>query len=380
MLIHFDNFQLYGGVAGNVTSYWSSFGGSLVDDPDEEATGKVARLAPNSTQVLKKYLNSNEKSQGVGIGARIMLTGLPTASDSNGIAASFNKSPQILTWSGIGGFPDPGYDEIMRVYVLSTGHLWVSQANTGDMDNPSFFIGMTDKPVIFPGTWQHIEAYYYSTFNGTSTFELRIEGETVISADGFSSIQFSQNTSNDPSIVGAGFRSRADITGSGTGVLVKDVAVWNKEGTENNDFLGPLAIFNMLPDAVLADGEWSAVGAADIAAALNGVPFSQSDYALALAEEGTVPFEVSLQDVSMPTWSVLGVTGFCVAEKIDLGYASCKFTVVSGMSEEDTDELYPPDSLNPGVFYRDMSIDPATGSIWTLSGLNAARFKMTRLT
>lgn len=366
MLIHFDNFQLYGGVDANVRSYWSSFGGNLVDDPDEEATGKVARL--NNDGFLKKYLAFNEKSQGVGLGAQIQLSGLPT---NDGML------PAILQFSGVGG-ASVGYDEIMYVYVLTTGHILVTQAR--DYTATAFWLGITDEPVVLPGCWQHFEAYYYSTFNGTSTFELRLEGETIIYADGFSSIHFEENTSFDPSIIGVSYRTKDDITGAGGHVYVKNSAIWNKEGTENNDFLGPLVVQNMLPDAVLAVGEWSAVGAADIAAALNGVPFSEADYALALAEEGTVPFEVSLQDTSIPTWSVLGVVGFCVAEKIDLGYASCKFTVVSGMSEEDTDELYPPDSLNPGVFYRDMSIDPATGSIWTLSGLNAARFKMTRLT
>lgn len=373
MLIHFDNFNLYGGDAANVLSFYSEFTGVIADDPDTEATGKVAQLGPGQDDILKKYLNhSNGASHGVGINAQIMLSSLPTSA-----GGSFDMMPRIMQWSGIGGL-SVGYDEIMYVVVLTTGHIMVTQSRSL---NPSFTLGITDKPVVIPGVWQNFEAYYFSALGTDATFELRLEGETILYADNFGSVIFEDNTHLDPTIVGVSFSSRDNVIGAGPAVYVKNAAFWNMEGTENNTFLGPLIVQNMLPSTDVDDGSWVPVGGASLSDVLNDVPFSPSVYALAApaasVENGGLPFTVEISD-SPVGWDILGVLAFCAHRKNDRGYASSRITITSGASEGAGAELFP--TMDTATVFEDFSLDPATGSIWTLSALNAARFKMDRLT
>lgn len=370
MLIHFDNFNLYGNSASNALEFYSIFSGSIVPDPDEDAIGSAARLGPSSDAILKKYLNhSNGASHGIGINAQIMLSSLPTDS---------GMLPRIMQWSGIGGL-EVGYDEIMYVVVLTTGHVLVTQSRNME---PGFTLGISDRPVVTPGVWQNFEAFYHSDVGTAATFELRLEGETIIYADNFGTMFFADNTFHDPTIVGVSFSTRDNFIGAGPGVYVKNVAFWNEEGAENNTFLGPLIVHNMLPAADVTAGDWEPIGGETISDVLDNIPFTTDIYAMAdpeasVDEGGGAPFVVDLQDASA-AWNVLGVLAFCATRKIDFGYASLQIGVDSEEDEALGAEIFPTQTSR--VYFQDFSLDPATGLTWTVSALNAARFKLTRLT
>lgn len=361
-LILVDNFALYGGVEANATGPWTTFGGELRLDPDANyPTDWCVDL--DDDQFLKKLLPLGW--QGVGLAGRVRLSSLPTGPGSY---------PAILQFSGIGG-ESAGYDEIMYLYVYSTGHVLLSQGN--DHTDSLFWLGWSDQPVVKPEVWQHFEIYYYSTFNGTSTVEVKLEGETIIYADGFSSIQFPENTGNDPSIVGVSFRANDDVFGFGPHVYVKDVVIWHDEGDAPNSFVGPAFVDTLVPTSDVDAGLWTSVGAPSLFAALDNIPYSLAAYASAGAEDLADPCELSLSNITTD-WGIIGVAGVAVAQKVDSGYGAFKASVVSGVNVEDSAPFSPAEDV-PTMFVQDFSIDPATGSIWTAAALNSASLRLERI-
>lgn len=366
-IIIMDNMQLYGGSAAAARAFWSPFTGALVEDPDPEVDGDVATITPSSPD-MKHYFTPEEKSQGIGFSALVRMT-LPTDG---------GQLPRIMRFSGVGSAD--GLDEIMFLMVLTTGHLLLTQSPTAAF---GFTLGISARPVIMRNVWQHIEVYYYSTFNGTSTIEVRVEGEQVIYADGFSSIHFFDNTANDPSITAVSFHTRRNNIGAGPQIYMKDIVLWNKEGSRNNDFIGPLVIASRIITSGVELGGWYVQGKPTAPEVLTNTPSVPTEYVAAPAEfVHYPPLEVLSNTTTPPTSTVVAVTVAVTADKTDEGYGQYEVAVVSEEvstpSEPQFIHYAPYSPYDPSTSYTSVPEDPATGEVWTPAGLDAASITVTR--
>jgi hypothetical protein len=347
MLVHMDNFAIYGGVRADLLNgvYAEIFATQLVADPDGISPGFVAQLdagGASTTGGLRFVLPTNVTK--LGIALRVWFPALPDG--SNGV-------PAPMIWR------DGSNNAIACITVDTTGRIDFRIGDWNGTVNAS-----TPNPVISANGWYHLEGLLDIT---AETFELRVEGVAVITAGAF-------GLAGTISQILTGLRST--ITSAVRIYQIKDLVVYDGTGTYNHTFLGSVLVVNLSPTADVALN-WTPSTGANGYSILDNVPPDDAQY-ISAPNPPPAAYVCEMSNLPIDVTSVKGLMSFVRAAKTDGGDASLQVGVKSGASTVLGADR--PITIAQ-TYWRDVfETDPATAAPWLPSAVDAARLQLNRTT
>lgn len=214
--------------------------------------------------------------------------------------------------------------------------------------------------IIREGTWHYIELKV-TIHNTTGSFELRVDGETILS-----------DTNVDTQ---AGSNGNADVFGfNGNGASndykYDDWYICNSSGSVNNDFLGPLKVQTLFPDG---DGDVSS-WTPDSGNNYQRVDENPSDGDTSYVETATANNEdlytfENTSDID----SINGLQINAVARVTDVDPFTLKLISKTGTTTS-AGAGATVSATSYGNEFRVMEQDPDTAAAWTPAGVNGAQF------
>lgn len=343
---HADSFDIYGtdasfmldGVYAQVSP--GQFGG-LVDDPDGLSTQRVFFF---TSGVLRYALQT--PTDVIGVSERVWMPQLPSDPGAEAILCYFADINNV---------------DIAYLKVQTNGAVKFEV-----VDGSTY---STNVPVLTAEAWWHIECKIAVDTGGAGTFELRIEGQTVIDED---AIDFTAATiyqikqGSETSGIGASFRW-----------YLKDYVIWNDLGTDNTDFLGPVRVINLTPNADDDLGGWTPSTGTEGYPILDNNPPLNTEYMIGTPAAVDDPMAYDLTSLPDDITAIKGVLTFVRARKIDGGYGALQTSMIG------TGDVESPGADRPitagYVYWRDVhERDPGTDAPWTRVAVNASKIKIDR--
>lgn len=344
---YMDNFQFYGTSTTNMLDGlpWSVITGSLVTDPDVNATGVVFRLTASSSNsnTTDTRLSLPSVTNKIGCGFRYYMNTLPTGA---------TVRPSILALRDLSN--NKIYD-----FVIETN----GAVSLYDTKSTMTLVETTGNPVMAPKSWFHYEIYVDLD---AGTYEVRIEGTNVLSGTGLLNLE---------DVYSLGFSSRQNL-GSGTSALnyIKDFVVWDASGSSNNTFMGPVAVFLLKVDGDVSSGWARSSGSTDYELVDETTP-DDADY---ISADDTLPAAsiMTLENLSADIVSVRGLQTMARAKKADGGDAKLQVSLLSNGDED----LGADHAVTTAFkYWWDISeLDPDTGTAWNPVSVNSATIKVNR--
>lgn len=352
MLLHADNFSIYGGDPDFMLNgiYADNFAVNLDADPDGFSPGTVMRPQNVFTNEFTawRYVFPTGSSPKVGAAFRMWNYTLPNTNEMD---------CRIMQWR------DNANLVIAEFGVTSTGQVMI-WART----SPSVFTAHTSTfPAVTAQGWYHVEAAIQLTGGATLHYEVRIEGIVVLEGDAARDGAF------------AGIAQMAAYTKQINGpqmYAIKDLVFWDNTGTYNNNFLGSVQVVSLVPDADVAVN-WSLFGGTTGYEILDNAPPNAAQYIYALNSPAPAgPYSCSLTDLPVDVSSVKGLITYARAGKNDGGDGSLQVGLISvgntvlGANRPITVAQ---------TYWRDVfETDPATTALWLPGAVNLVTLQIDR--
>lgn len=337
MLTFADSFNTYGTNAGfMLNGLYANASGTIVADPSDPTRNVFQTDSTNhTTQVPLPNLVTTQ-----GMAFRIWAPSLPC-------------NVQF-------GWFDDTYPDIRFFFTFSNSgrvQLWKRDNPVGD----PVVIATSAFPALTANAWWHVEVKALFSLTGTGTFELRIEGIPVL-------VQTGLNTSIAQPYL-AGMQNNHAVTTN-----IKDFVLWDGSGSHNNNFLGSVQVYDLLPTSDVALN-WTPTGAANGYSILSDVPPNDAKY-ISAAWPAPSPYEAGMSDLPTNISSIKGVITRYRAAKIDGGDGQIQPKVKSGVSSQTgTDRAI----TVAQTFYEDIfEVDPNTTAAWTVDAVNAMTLQLNR--
>ena len=357
MLVHADNFNYYGTDTNLFFNgvYADKLGdnpGTIVADPDGTSVPKVLKTTSGSgNRGLRWVLPAAVTT--CGVGRRLWMDSLPSDTTSPGYASAL-----------ICDFRDGSNNVMGTVWVTTTGAIAVT---TGTSGLAGTLVAQSSGPAITANGWFHIEVKYHQDA-AAGTVEVRVEGVTVINAS-------SLNTGAS-NIAQVGFGNTS--SGAGVGGLpcyTKDLVVWDGTGSQNNDFLGSVIVYELL---TTADDTfpWTSTDADGFSVLDNNPPDDTTHYIHADYPAMPAAAKFDLSDLPADVTSVKALVTRVRAWKSDGGDGQLQVGLISGVSTDTGADR--PITTTP-TYWTDVSeLDPATSTAWSPTAANAALLQLDR--
>lgn len=354
-LVHADNFSIYGtdtslmldGVYAQVGNF------SLGSDPDGISGGYVPNIrnvSTNGTWVVMRYALPAGATTTVGVAFRVWLESLPTL-DGNG--------PYLIMYR------DVSNNSLGYLRVTSNGRLAFT-VNGGSTYS-------TTTPVVTANGWYHIEVKYTHGTGALCSFEVKVEGLTVL-------------TQTDVTATNADVgQLRIDGQNVGTDIgprfYIKDWVVWDGSGSYNTDFLGSVLVTNLLPTSDVALN-WTPVGSTNGWDILDNIPPNDASYIYAEDAPLPSPYVATLSNLPDEVTSVKGLITFVRAAKSDGGDGSMQVGLISDPDGTPATVLGSDRPITVAqTYWRDVfEEDPATTAPWIPAAVNLAQLQIDRTT
>lgn len=354
-LVHADNFSIYGTDTSLLLDgiYAEEGNLSLSTDPDGISGGRVVNVFNNSTNgefVALRYALPAGDTTKVGIPFRVWLTSLPTI-DAVG--------PHIAQWR------TSGNSALADLRVTSNGRL--SMIITGGSTYT------TTTPVVTANGWYHIEAVYTHGSGALCSFEVRVEGITVL-------------TQTDVAATNADV-GQLRVTGQNSGTTIgpryyiKDYVVWDDNGTYNTDFLGSVLVTNLTPTSDVSLN-WTPSSGTTGYEILDNIPPVDTTYIYAEDAPLPSPYVATLSDLPSEVTSVKGLITFVRAAKSDGGDGSLQVGLISDPDGTPATVLGTDRPITVAqTYWRDVfEEDPATTAPWIPAAVNEVELQIDRTT
>lgn len=350
-LEHADNFTIYGPDTSTpvelmLNGIYSEANSTLANDPDGLSSGRVLNLTGGSgnTRVAWRYPLTGGASATVGIACRVWLTSLPSANDKD----------FIQEWR------DVGNNVLASLKVNTVGGL--TMTITGGASYT------TVAPAISATGWYHIESKYVTEGSSLVSFEVRVEGVTVLSQTSVagSSTQTSQCA------------AKIDAISHTWGAYTKDLVIWTGTGSQNNNFLGSVLVTNLVPNSDVSLNWTPSTGTTGYEI-LDNIPPSDTIY-IAAGDPPPSPYVGNLSNLPADVSSVKGLITFVRAAKSDGGDGSLQVGLISDPSGTPTTGLGANRPITVAqTYWRDVfELDPDTGAAWLPASVDAAQIQINR--
>lgn len=364
-ILFMDNFEFYGDKAELLkgTAWVDNYSGvsnsvaGIQDDP--AGTGKkVLRVGEAGSDSDSSFrLAVPVPGNKIGVAFRWYLDAMPSTSYHGA----------IIAWKTSGNSHKYG------LRVTPTGQLVFFRSNDAGIGTAIALTSEADAcvtlatsaPLVMSANaWKHIEAVIDTT---TGVYEVRVEGVQVISGtDGSPAI-------GDIGIVG--FYATWDVTAAGEPrCYVKDVVIWDDNGTANNNFVGPVTVYSLVVNGDVSSGWTRSSGTTDYARLDENTP-DDTDY----IQAGDPPPAASIMNFANLPADVVAVRALQTvvrAKKTDGGDAKLQVGLISnGDTDTGADG-----AVNTSFRYHwDVSeFDPDTAAAWTPTAVNAATIQLNR--
>lgn len=353
-LVHADNFSIYGtntalmlnGVYASVNQV------SLATDPDGLSPGNVVHINSNNPGGVRFIMPSAQTT--VGVAARIWAPNLNFG---------FNVRPAIA-------YRDSGGSTTTVLDFDTTGRIRL-RSNAGT-------IATSTNPVITANGWYHIEAKIVCGAGATDSYEVRVEGITVMSV---SAVNLQIDSVYQVEVGNPNFSGN---DGSATDVYWKDLVIWDGTGTYNNDFLGSVLVTNLMPTSDISLNWTPSTGTVGWSI-LDNIPPVDTTYLSAPYNAGGPPFfpnpyVATLSDLPITATSVKGVITFVRAAKSDGGDGNLQVGIISDPTGTPTTALGADRPITVAqTYWRDVfEVDPDTAAPWLPAAVNAAQIQLNR--
>lgn len=355
---YMDNFQFYGLDATNMLEggVWSNIYSAnvlsdLVDDPDvnADAESKAFKFEMSSTGASVCRLALPAPGQQQGVGCRLWWSGLPSGYNHGG----------GIQYNTAGNLP------MYLVAVTPTGTLrLIRRDKNGWTDAGDTVVAESAPLTVGAGAWQHVE-WFMDT--ATGDYEIRVEGVQVLAGN---------DASHHSDSMGIFVCVPMwDCTASDSqSRYIKDLILWDDNGSVNNDFLGPVTIYSLPVDGDISSG-WTPSSGTEDWSLLNELTPNDAGY---IDADATLPAPSIMTFRDLPA-DVVGVRALQMmsrVQKTDGGDATVQLGLTSnGDTDTGADHA-------PGTSYTyawDVSeLDPDTASLWSPLGVNAAYLQIDR--
>lgn len=286
-----------------------------------------------------------------------------------------NLPTDSLTWV-LAEFRNNDNEQQFGIRVTTTGQVQLYQSNGGDVGT-GITLATSKANVVKTKAYQHFGVRGRCD-SVTGSCEVRLNGVTVLNVSG----KDTKGTGSHDSViaqvvVGA---PRNSVSALPNPLDIDDATWWDTEtGSDSsgliNDFVGDKKIYTEVPDADTSTEEWTPSEGTDSFAILANIPPSDDDEYLT-AETSGLATRVSLSDLPGSVVAISAVMTVVRAWKTDAGDSKIKVGMVSG-GEEDDGAMHAL-SEAPTYFSDVHETDPATGTLWTVDGFNAAELVLER--
>lgn len=300
----------------------------------------------NNMVIWRRVLSASRASAGIAFGYSI--ASLPTRNNEYQIC-------RFMTAANTSQF---------SLALESTGVLTVYSEDSGAV------LGQSVGPVVAANAYQYI-SIFAACDDTAGSVEVRVDNVTVISEI---------NINTDPRATGEFSQFAAKVTAqpdNPVGIVMDwdDFWTWNSLGTQCNDFPGNVRVRRKNPDQDTAATDWVRnTGSTDYSAINNDAPDGDTTY-IEAANVGDIS-EFEFEDTSSDVSAVLAAQTVVMARKTDAGDCSIQISLVSAASESNGSDR-PLTTIY--TYWQDIhEVDPDTGSPWTKSAIDAAKFKMER--
>lgn len=348
-----DSFDKYGAAGIAATTHMAEAGytnilGTIEADPDGVSTQLVYWATGSSNAGFRWPLKAAEAK--IGVAMRIWMTSLP---------ANTGQRPRIISWNNASNVA------MAFLMVETTGRL---SFYICDGDGIPTLVATTAAPVITALGWWHIEAMVDAQTDATGTMILKVEGVTKLTE---TAQDFATGT-----VFQTEHHTQDDNIGAGPAIGIKDMVWWNGLGSENNDFLGTVRVFNAPPTADVGLGTWALTGGATGAAILSANP--PDDAKFMHAEIGDYTQAVfTMPDLPVDVSSVRGVFVYVRAGKVDGGDGFMKNGVLSNTTQGNGEDR--PITAQQTYWSDLFELDPHTTASWTPGAVNLATMTINRV-
>lgn len=359
-LLHADNFNYYG--VGGTTSdttlrnnmldgVYAELGANTAPavDPDGITSDSCLRLSTgNNTGFIRWVLPAAQAT--VGMAQRLWLETIPAVT---------NTEPRIEWRNASNGL-------IGYIWVNTVGG--ISWKNGGADGSASTADASTTGPVLTASGWYHIEAKLVCSTGGSGTLEVRVEGVTVLSVTGI--------TTSDATCAQVRPRNWTNGAQNAVTAYLKDFVVWDGAGSQNNDFLGSVIVYELFTTADTTFGTgWTSTGANAYGVLDNNPPNDGVDY---ISADSTPPAAAVFAMSNLPAdvSSVKGLITRVRAAKSDGGDGQLQVSLrSSGVDDAGTDRAI----TVAQTYWSDVSeLDPNTAAAWTPGAVDAASLVIDR--
>lgn len=346
MLMHLDNFQIYG-LNGEVQLthgvYASAAGCGVNADPDVNATGTVLQVSDfgHLLRGVRFIPPIDDVIQGVGW--RWWVDSIPADTNDKPVVTIINADNTAMIFvciNLIGGID-------IRIGTV-----------TGTV------VASTEGPVITPSSWYHIEVRMDASDGGD--VQVRVEGRPVLTWSDTGIIATCQGF----------FLGMWSANGRLPNCYYKDVFMWNGAGTHNIDFLGPVIVASLLPTADVSLN-WTPSTGANGYSILDNIGPNDAQFIQA-PNPPPAPYVCSLSDLPLEVTSVRGIMTVVRAAKVDGGDGSLQNGVISAATPVSGSDRA---ITATQTYWRDIfEEDPATSAAWLPAAVNAVEMQINRTT
>ena len=196
---------------------------TLEDDPDFNvgSTGTVLYTYAGGSAISEYYLRFAYPTPAYtqGWSGRVWIPSLPES----------NSSTPYLA------FCSSGNSVLVGIRFLSNGGIEARTAR----NNAGTQYGETANPPLTAGAWKHVEVKVFSD-SSAGTIEVRVEGNVVLDLD---------TLDTDGSLIGQiRMGAYSPTTSPSAHCYWKDVVFWDTSGSEVNDFIGSVGVYDLHPD------------------------------------------------------------------------------------------------------------------------------------
>lgn len=236
-------------------------------------------------------------------------------------------------------------------------------AIVGRVANSLVEIENTVNPAVSPSSFNHYEFIHDGT---TGEGQLYLNGVLLISYTG---VDAGEN------LVFVNFSFRT-ASGLGPGVYIKDLVIWDDNGTQNNSVMGTVFVRGLKPNADVTLGDWVPSTGTTGFNLLNKTTPNDTTY-MSADDTSPTPMSFELENLPPDITSVRGLVPVVRMRKVDGGDAD----VQSGLSPNGTnwDDGADRPITSSFTYYFDISeLDPATGTPWSPAAVDSAKIRIDR--
>lgn len=287
----------------------------------------------------------------MGVAVRVWMSSLPSSNNNRNAIFDMRTAANEYRY---------------RVIIEPNGAVSVYYATTTNPGTPSdpACLATTVVPAIFTNSWLHFEFKINFT---SGEFELRREGSMLLSG--------THGSPPGGTCGNIAFANSGVSTTGRTNFWIKDLVIWDNSGTENNDFVGPVAVFRLPLNEDVSSG-WSRTSGSSDYQLLDEIPPNDADYIY--APDDPLPAPSIMGFDSLPDY-IVGVRAIMTlvrAWKTDGGDANLQVSLISNGDEDAGADRNI--STTPTYWWDISEISPDTTDPWTPLEVNDALIKINR--